>query len=314
MSQTKSPIKVVAGIIRDQAGRVLLGQRLPGTHLAGLWEFPGGKIETGESSSQALKRELKEELGIKVTSQLPFICITHQYPEKTIELQVLEVRSWQGKVEGQEQQNLAWIEPQNLMNIDMPAADVPVVGAMQLPSMLRITPQCENWQEYLQCIKDDLQKDYDFIQLRADNLDHAEQSKLITAIADLKAQSKASIMLNFGIESASYTNHLDGLHLKSAQLLQLQQRPLSSDKLVSAACHNLKEIRQAEKIGVNFITLSPLYPTSSHPQKEPLGEGLFQKLCTQTNLPVYALGGVGPDKLERIRTLGGQGIAGISGF
>ncbi len=314
MSQNKLSIKVVAGIIRDPAGRVLLGQRLPGTHLAGLWEFPGGKIEAGESSAQALKRELKEELGIDISSQQAFICITHQYPEKTIQLQALEVHSWQGRIESCEQQNLQWVQVKDLASIKMPAADIPIVKAMQLPAQLRITPSCEDWQAYLQCLKSDLVKGNDFIQLRAANLSPSEQTQLLNSVACIKGRTAAKIIINFGTDPASYQNQLDGLHLKSAQLQQIQQRPIAANKLLSAACHNLEEVRQAEKIGVDFITLSPLYSTSSHPTTKVLGESAFQELCKQTNLPVYALGGVEQSDLAKIRTLGGQGVAGISAF
>ena len=314
MTSNKAPIKVVAGIIRDPAGRVLLGQRRPDTHLAGLWEFPGGKVESGETSTEALQRELKEELGINILKTQPFICITHHYPEKSIELQAVEVQSWHGRIQSCEQQKLQWVKIIDLANEAMPAADIPVAKALQLPAQLRISPACKDLDTYLQCLNSDLARGCNFIQLRATNLSLAEQAEFIAKAYQINKRAKATIMVNFGADPGRYDNQLAGLHLKSTQLQRLQQRPIARHKLLSAACHNLDEIRLAEKVQVDFIVLSPLYATKTHPSASPLGEAGFRDLCKQTSLPIYALGGVQPQDLDKIRTFGAQGVAGISAF
>ncbi len=102
---------VVAGILRDAQGRVLLAQRPAGKHLAGLWEFPGGKVEEGEAPVDALARELREEIGIVVESAQPLIGIPHAYPEKTILLDVWRVTRYSGTSHSHEGQRLAWVEP-----------------------------------------------------------------------------------------------------------------------------------------------------------------------------------------------------------
>ena len=129
-SDTIKPLKVVAGIIRNSKNQILLGQRRPGTHLEGLWEFPGGKVEANETLEQALKRELEEELGIQVLTTQPLTTVEHQYPEKRILLHVLEVLTWQGEVQSQEQQALQWVNPESLSKIKMPEADIPVVSLL----------------------------------------------------------------------------------------------------------------------------------------------------------------------------------------
>ncbi|MBE9549642.1 MAG: 8-oxo-dGTP diphosphatase MutT [Proteobacteria bacterium] len=131
MPPTIKPLIVVAGIIRNSKGQILLGQRRPGTHLEGLWEFPGGKVEANETLEQALKRELEEELGIQVSTSQPLITVEHQYPEKKVLLYVLEVSNWLGEVQSLEQQVLQWVNPENLSKIKMPEADIPVVRLLQ---------------------------------------------------------------------------------------------------------------------------------------------------------------------------------------
>jgi len=90
-------IDVAAGILRDERGRVLLMQRLPGKHLAGLWEFPGGKVEEGETVEQALVRELDEELGIELRACTPVISLPWHYPGKSVRLHALRVTDWAGE-------------------------------------------------------------------------------------------------------------------------------------------------------------------------------------------------------------------------
>lgn len=131
MNQEKPTINVVAGIIRNPEGQILLGQRRPGTHLEGLWEFPGGKVEVNETLQQALKRELKEELGIQVLKTESLITVNHEYLEKIVHLHVLKVSSWKGQVQSLEQQALQWVNLENLSKIKMPEADIPVVTLLQ---------------------------------------------------------------------------------------------------------------------------------------------------------------------------------------
>ncbi len=122
---------VAAGILRDSSGRILIAERLCDGPFNGLWEFPGGKITDGETSAQALKRELAEELGIEVTTSRPFLEVHHEYPDRTVDIEFFEVTSWKGEAAGLEGQGLRWLLPSDLNpNVLLPA-DVPVLEALQ---------------------------------------------------------------------------------------------------------------------------------------------------------------------------------------
>ena len=127
---TKAPIQVVAGLIEDDQGKVLVGQRLPGTHMAGFWEIPGGKCRSEESSRDALDRELHEELGIRVLSTTFLMTLTHQYPEYNVRLEVWRVEDYEGEVVARENQLLAWVLPEKLIGLPILPADVPLVEAL----------------------------------------------------------------------------------------------------------------------------------------------------------------------------------------
>ena len=126
-------ILVSAVALIDPDGRVLLAQRPPGKSLAGLWEFPGGKVEPGESPETALIRELKEELGIDTfTSCLaPLTFASHSYPDFHLLMPLFACRKWQGIATGIEGQNLAWVRPNDLRKYPMPPADLPLIPILR---------------------------------------------------------------------------------------------------------------------------------------------------------------------------------------
>jgi len=129
-------VHVVAGVLRDTAGAVLLAQRPPGKHLAGGWEFPGGKLEPGETRRDALARELHEEIGVEVEEARPLFSVTHAYPHRDILLDVWLVTRFRGVPQGLEGQALRWCPPGDLPQADLLPADRPIVTALRLPEHL----------------------------------------------------------------------------------------------------------------------------------------------------------------------------------
>jgi len=124
---------VSAVALIDPEGRILLAQRPPGKSLAGLWEFPGGKVEPGETPEQALIRELKEEIGIdtQVSCLAPLTFASHSYPDFHLLMPLFACRRWQGIPTPREGQTLAWVRPDRLRDYPMPPADLPLIPILR---------------------------------------------------------------------------------------------------------------------------------------------------------------------------------------
>jgi 8-oxo-dGTP diphosphatase len=128
------PVVLVAAVVLiDPDGRVLLAQRPKGKHMAGLWEFPGGKVHPGETPEAALIRELDEELGINVEASClaPFTFASHAYPEFHLLMPLYVCRKWSGIVTAREGQQLKWVRPAQLADYPMPPADKPLVAMLR---------------------------------------------------------------------------------------------------------------------------------------------------------------------------------------
>ncbi|HXS21537.1 MAG TPA: 8-oxo-dGTP diphosphatase MutT [Steroidobacteraceae bacterium] len=121
---------VVAAAIFDDTGRVLIAERPAGKHMAGRWEFPGGKVAPGESEEGALRRELREELGIEVTAARPLMRLTHRYPDRQVELSMWVVERYRGEPRPLDRQRLKWVERPSLADEDLLEADGPFVAAL----------------------------------------------------------------------------------------------------------------------------------------------------------------------------------------
>jgi 8-oxo-dGTP diphosphatase len=123
-------IRVVAGALFDAHGRVLIAQRPPGSHMAGRWEFPGGKIDAGETELQALGRELAEELGVRLLGAEHMLELTHDYPERRVILSMWTVTGYEGAPSSLDGQALKWVSPVELAGEDLLEADRPIVSAL----------------------------------------------------------------------------------------------------------------------------------------------------------------------------------------
>ena len=124
-------VHVSAGILRNAGGQVLLTERIDDGPFCGLWEFPGGKIHADETARIALKRELLEEIGIEVTAVEPLMNLTHEYSDRTVELEFFDVTKWLGEPAGLEGQSLRWVDIAELRADELLPADAPIVAALQ---------------------------------------------------------------------------------------------------------------------------------------------------------------------------------------
>ncbi len=306
-------IHVAAAVIRDRRGHILIARRPDDKHQGGLWEFPGGKVEPGEPVADALARELHEELGIRVTSARPLILIPHHYPDKSVLLDVWEVDGFDGEAHGAEGQPVCWVAPDELDNYAFPAANTPIVAAARLPERLLITGAASSSAEYAERLQAALEQEVTQVLLRAKALSEDEFADLYRSLLPLCEQQGAVLGVNTSVEQANALV-AEHLHLTSERLANLDNRVGFNGRWLSASCHNAEQIRMAEEKGIDFITLSPVQETSSHPGEAVLGWAQFAELVAECTLPVYALGGLGEDDLARAREHGAQGVAAISAW
>ena len=303
----------MAAVIADARGRVLLARRDGTSDLAGLWEFPGGKLEPGETPEQALVRELQEELDITVEVGPPLLQVPQQYPGKRLRLDVRKVAAWQGKPRGNEGQALAWVAPDKLARYSMPPADLPVVAALRQPDRYLVTPEPgEDDEAWLQALAQAIAGGAHRVHLRAPALAAKEPERwrrlarratqeLRGAGTELLVGADVDLARELGI----------GVHLRAAQLAGLAQRPLPENLPVAASCHAIEELRIAQHIGCDFAVVGAIRDTATHPGATPLGWAGFEALRETTSLPLYAIGGLSPADIDEARTHGAQGIAAI---
>lgn len=307
-------IEVAAAVIRGADGRVLIARRPLGKHQGGLWEFPGGKIEPGESAEVALARELQEELGIRVRQARPLIRIHHDYPDKQVLLDVWEVTAFDGEPHGAEGQPLAWVRAQDLPSYEFPAANRPIVAAARLPEQYLITPDGLAPDELLRGLRQALERGVRLVQLRAPSMFDPQYRDLALDAQGLCA-GRAQLMLKGPLEwLADFP--AAGWHLTAQQLRQYAPngRPFPRERWLAASCHSAEELALAGQMGVDFVTLSPVLRTQSHPEAQPLGWKQVGELTEHCGFPVYLLGGLSAEQLPQAQSAGAQGIAAIRGL
>ncbi len=307
-------IHVAAAALVDGDGRVLLARRHADSHQGGLWEFPGGKLEEGESIADGLRRELHEELGVEVVAHRPLIRVVHHYPDRSVLLDVHRVDAWRGEPHGREGQPLAWVPIGALPDYPMPPADRPIVAALQLPSCYLITPpQLGDPASFLAALEASLAAGIHLVQLRLFDLSPDALRRVGRSASELCHAHQARLLLNGPAEMLPDIA-ADGLHLSSRELHACQGRPVPADRLLAASCHTPADLAQAARIGADFALLSPVLPTRSHPDADPLGWSRFAEWSDTAAMPVYALGGMHPGLVETAWQHGAQGIAGIRGL
>jgi 8-oxo-dGTP diphosphatase len=306
-------IHVAVGVIVDVDQNVLIARRPPDVHQGGLWEFPGGKLEDGESVIAALRRELREELDIDIVTDrcFPLKKICHHYGDRSVLLDIWRVDSFRGEPRGREQQEIMWQSTEVLDPRDFPVANHGIIRVLKLPRILGITGTCSSWNECREKIEHLFARGITLIQFRQPQLPESEFLDWADAAVQLCRENDACLLVNC---SPDVGRQLDahGLHVNAATLGKLEHRPVSKANLFSASCHNLSELSKAEQLGVDFALLSPVAATSSHPEAKPLGWQQFRSLSSQVSIPVYALGGMTQGDLAKALEEGAHGIAAIT--
>ena len=319
-------VDVAAAVILRPDGSFLLGQRAPDTFYPGYWEFPGGKVEAGETPHDALVRELHEELEIGVLRATPWIVREHVYEHAHVRLHFFRVTAWRGELKDHVHAALSWQRADALNVAPMLPANAPVLAALGLPDFYAITHAAAiGVDAQLAALRQALADGLRLVQVREPNPLPAtagspcgatagspcgtqqRQAFAADAVA-LCRQHGARILIN-GDAGLAVASGADGLHLPAAQLMRTASRPPFS--LVAASCHTRAELDHAAALGLDFAVLGPVAPTASHPDRPHLGWPAFAELVAGLALPVYALGGMTRGDLAAAQTAGAHGVAAI---
>jgi len=300
-------VEVAAAVIFRDDGRFLLAQRPRDKVYAGYWEFPGGKIEEGESAGIALRRELHEELGIDVDRAYPWITRDYDYEHAAVRLRFFRVTGWSGVPHGKEQQSVSWQTVCGITVGPLLPANGPVLRALGLPHVYGISNATEVGEaNFLRSLERALRQGLRLVQLREKTLALDRLHELAGRVIDLAQKHDAQVLLNNGIGLADEVGAA-GVHLTASRLMGLHARPDFS--LVGASCHDEAELARAAEIGLDFVVLGPVLPTLSHPGLPGMGWTRFAALIREYPLPVYALGGMRNEHLEVAWQAGAHGIA-----
>ncbi|HEU0189619.1 MAG TPA: Nudix family hydrolase [Gallionella sp.] len=307
-------IEVAAAVLQRPDNSFLLAQRPPDKIWAGYWEFPGGKIEPGETPYHALVRELREELGIEVQTAYPWVTRVFTYPHATVRLNFFRVTAWNGELHPHEGQEFAWQPPlspkgargQALVSPVLPA-NAPILRALELPALYAISNVQELGEaEFMRRLEAALHNGLRLVQLREKGLSREALRKLALKMLPLVRQHGARLLINADIELAQHIG-ANGVQLTSAQLADFRHRP--EVDWCAASCHNAEELRRAEVLGCDFALLSPVMPTLSHPGAPHLGWEGFAAIAAGSSIPVYALGGLTCDDKKVAWQHGAHGVA-----
>jgi len=302
-----SIVRVAVGILLRSDGRVLLAQRLAGTPYPGYWEFPGGKLEAGESAYGALVRELDEELGITIVRAAPWLVRRYAYAHAHVELNFFRVFAWRGEPRGRDGQAVAWQMPGGLDVAPLLPANAPILGALALPLVYGISMAEDLGEEvFLRRARKALAGGLRLIELREKSWPVARLQRLAEQLLTLTQAEGARVLLN-GDAVLARRLGCAGVHWTAATLRKESARP--AGMLCAASCHDAAELARAAELGLDFTVLGPVAPTPSHPGAVPLGWPRVAALLRPTSLPVYALGGLDHSDLDTAIAHGAHGIA-----
>ena len=336
-------VEVAAAVLQRPDGSFLLAQRPTDKIWAGYWEFPGGKVEPGETPHAALVRELREELGITVQTAYPWLTRTYTYPHATVRLNLFRVTAWSGELHPHEGQQFCWQRTSNtwaaqgtpvpsfprrressgLIKLDsrlrgnddvfwatvspLLPANAPILRALELPSLYAISNVQElGEQEFMLRLQAALSNGLRLMQLREKEWSRDALRDLALKMMPLMREHDARLLINADVELAREVG-AHGVHLNSMQLATLSARP--DVEWCAASCHNAEELRRAVELGMDFAVVSPVLPTLSHPGEATLGWENFAAIAAGSSIPIYALGGLRLDDMQAAWQCGAHGIA-----
>jgi len=297
--------EVAAAVIERPDGEFLLACRPEGKPYPGYWEFPGGKIEPGESPRHALDRELHEELGIRVREATPWITRRYVYTHATVRLHFYRVTAWDGEPKPLEDQGIAWQRPGATSVTPMLPANAPVLAALALPSVMIVSDaEAMGIDRWVTKLVERVLDERLLVQVREKTLGRQPLQHLLSRVLARAGSLGARVVVN---SDCGTLPQATGVHLTAKALAAAAVRP--AGELVGASVHDEKEMEQAARLGVDYAVVGPVKATASHPGVEPLGWERFANLVQDQPMPCYAIGGLARADLAEARRRGAHGVA-----
>jgi 8-oxo-dGTP diphosphatase len=300
-------VRVAAAVIQRPDGDVLLAQRPPGKPYEGYWEFPGGKLEPGETAHDALVRELAEELGLVVRRAVPWLAQSFVYPHAHVALEFFRVLAWDGEPHGHDGQAFSWQTPGRYTVAPLLPANTRVLAALELPPVYGITCASDVGEDaFLARAAAAFAGGLRLVQVREKTWPRERRDALVARLQSIGGPHGAKLLLN-GTEDDARALGVAGVHWTAQRLAAARTRPV--DLMVAASCHVRADLDRAADLGVDFAVLGPVLATPTHPEAAPLGFAGLAEAVAGTRLPVYALGGLAPRDLDAAMAAGAHGIA-----
>lgn len=302
-------IEVACGVVLNPAGEALMAQRPAGKIAAGYWEFPGGKIEAGESAHDALVRELDEELGIRVHASTPLIDFIQPYTDRRVRLATAWVRVYTGTPSGREGQALAWARPERLLELTPHLPSVaPILDALCWPAAYAITPAVATGTPPPRPSNLPVGSLIRLRQPQWSDLAYAE------AASHWVARQRAEGFQPVLDRDPSHAAALGAMFHASEACWRRQARGADWPRRCLASVHDAAGIRSAREWGADALVLGQVASSATHPERQPLGWPAWSALARGAGLRTYAIGGLEPGALAMAQAHGAHGIAAIGSW
>ena len=297
----KATVDVAIAILLHKS-KVLVGWRQANQHQGNKHEFPGGKVEKGETPEQACRREIYEEVGIGLKDWHRFDVICHEYDDIIVNLHLFHAYVPE-ELLSLIHQPWTWFNRDQLAELNFPKANAAILDRLIWPHLIKINNELSALPQ---------QTSLFYWRNELTNIKQIEQQLL-----ELDDQQLAKLAINFDIWQRLNTelkDKISTIHLKHSQLMSLSKGDLNIGKRFLAACHDAVSIQHAHHLGCDAILLSPVNATATHPDTKVLGWDNFSDLAQRSDIPVFALGGVAPADLEQAQKHNAYGLAGIRQF
>ncbi|WP_038343807.1 thiamine phosphate synthase [Acinetobacter sp. A47] len=298
---TKATVDVAIAILLHKT-KVLVGWRQASQHQGNKHEFPGGKVEAGETPEQACRREIYEEVGIGLKDWHAFDVIHHEYDDLIVNLHLFHAYV-PDELLDLIHQPWSWYSREQLAGLNFPKANAAILQRLIWPYLIKISDQIDALPQqeallYWRFVPADIE----LVRQQLLGLSDAQLHRLMINV-DLWQQLDAPLQAK-----------ITTIHLQQSQLMALSKGDLMVGKRVIAACHDAVSLQHAHHIGCDAVLLSPVLATETHPEASQLGWDGFEELARTSDIPVFALGGVAPSDLKQAQKHHAYGLAGIRQF